>query len=245
MKIYATNTQEDMGLGLSKHVIITSFRRVTIFGKDYTKIVYMHTPTSFSIEKVGDNVDLNENVQVVSGPRAEEIICDMIETEKMRHSTFVWSGAHFENRADLYLLKDQVELYRDPLVRDPIEPEADRRKRRRRKEDRKLQPWEEWDEKKRQEDKERNRLINGSVVYVVKYEGDSLSKAFYQAYRPDGSKDDNYPLPYPVSTGFWIIPSDDPEYKDYVFDVCGRKWPYKVIPREEKDNNDKNIQKET
>lgn len=99
-------------------------------------------------------------------------------------------------------------------------------------EDKNLQPWEEWDEKKRQEDEELKQLINGSVVYVVKYEGDSLSEAFYQAYRPDGTKDDNYPLPYPVDTGFWIVPSDDPEYKDYVFDVCGRKWPYKVIPRE-------------
>ena len=96
----------------------------------------------------------------------------------------------------------------------------------------KLQPWEEWDEKKRQEDEELKRLVNGSVVYVVKYEGDSLSDAFYQAYKPDGTKDDNYPLPYPVYTGFWTVPSDDPKYKDYVFDVCGCKWPYKVIPRE-------------
>lgn len=95
-----------------------------------------------------------------------------------------------------------------------------------------LQPWEERDEKKRQEDEELKRLVNGSVVYVVRYEGDTLSDAFYQAYRPDGTKDDNYPLPYPVDTGFWIVPSDDPEYKGYVFDVCGCKWPYKVIPRE-------------
>ena len=100
-----------------------------------------------------------------------------------------------------------------------------------------LQPWEEWDEKKRQEDEKLKQLINGSVVYVVKYEGDSLSEAFYQAYKPDGTKDDNYPLQYPVDTGFWIVPSDDPEYKDYVFDVCGRKWPYKVIPRENKEEN--------
>jgi len=97
-----------------------------------------------------------------------------------------------------------------------------------------LQPWEEWDEKKRQEDEELKQLINGSVVYVVRYEGDTLSDAFYQAYKPDGTKDDNYPLPYPDGTGFWIVPSDDPEYKGYVFDVCGRKWPYKVIPRENK-----------
>lgn len=233
MRIAVTNTQEDMALGLAKYVIITSFRQVTIFGEDYTKIVYMHTPTSFSIEKVGDNVDLDENVQIISGPRAEEIICEMIEMEKRKHSTFVWSGAHFINRADEYLLRDFRKHYRDPLLRDLVESEADRRKRRRRKEDRKLQPWEEWDEKKRQEDEERNRLVNGSVVYVVKYEGDSLSDAFYQAYKPDGTKDDNYPLPYPVDTGFWIVPSDDPEYKDYVFDVCGRKWPLKIIPAEE------------
>lgn len=97
-----------------------------------------------------------------------------------------------------------------------------------------LQPWEEWDEKKRQEDEELKRLVNGSVVYVVKYEGDSLSDAFYQAYKPDGTKDDNYPLPYPVDTGFWVVASDDPKYKGYVFDVCGRKWPLKILPKEEK-----------
>lgn len=71
-----------------------------------------------------------------------------------------------------------------------------------------------------------------SQVYVVMHEGDSLSAAFYQAYRPDGTIDENYELP--IGTGFWIVPSDDPEYKGYVFDVCGRKWPLKILPKEEK-----------
>ena len=233
MEIYTTNTQKDGEFGTAKRIVIKSFRQVSIFGDGYTKIVHMHSPVSFSIEKIGDDVDPDENVQVVDGPRAEEIITQMIELEKSKGSTFVWSGAHFENAADVNILKDTPHKgYWDPLMRDPVEPEADRRKRHRRKEDKKLQPWEEWDEKKRQEDEKLKQLINGSVVYVVKYEGDSLSDAFYQAYKPDGTKDDNYPLPYPDGTGFWIVPSDDPEYKDYVFDVCGRKWPYKVIPRE-------------
>lgn len=235
MKIYTTNTQEDGEFGTAKRIVIKSFRQVSIFGDNYTKIVHMHSPVSFSIEKIGDDVDLDENVQVVDGPRAEEIIIQMIELEKSKGSTFVWSGAHFENAADANILKDTPHKgYWDPLVRDPVEPEADRRKRQRRKEDKKLQPWEEWDEKKRQEEEEElKRLHKDSVVYVVNYEGDSLSKAFYQAYRPDGTVDENYELP--VGTGFWIVPSDDPEYKDYVFDVCGRKWPYKVIPRENED----------
>ena len=71
-----------------------------------------------------------------------------------------------------------------------------------------------------------------SQVYVVRHEGDTLSDAFYQAYRPDGTIDENYELP--VGTGFWVVPSDDPKYKGYVFDVCGRKWPMKIIPKEEK-----------
>lgn len=71
-----------------------------------------------------------------------------------------------------------------------------------------------------------------SQVYVVRYEGDTLSQAFYQAYRPDGTIDETYELP--VGTGFWVVPSDDPKYKGYVFDVCGRKWPMKTLPKEEK-----------
>lgn len=237
MEIYTTNTQEDGEFGTAKRIVIKSFRQVSIFGDNYTKIVHRHSPVSFSIEKIGDDVDPDENVQVVDGPRAEEIITQMIELEKSKGSTFVWNGAHFENQADVKILKDTPHKgYWDPLVRDPVEPEADRRKRHRRKEDKKLQPWEEYDEKKRQEDEARNRLHEGTVVYVVKQEGDSLDNAYYQAYRPDGTIDENYELP--VGTGFWIVPSDDPEYKGYVFDVCGRKWPLKILPDERKNKDE-------
>lgn len=71
-----------------------------------------------------------------------------------------------------------------------------------------------------------------SKVYVVMHEGDSLSNAYYQAYRPDGTIDENYELP--IGTGFWIVPSEDPKYKGFVFDVCSRKWPLKILPKEEK-----------
>ena len=136
MEIHVTNKQNDGEFGLAKRVIIKSFRQVSIFGKDYTKIVYRHSDTDYSIEKVGPDVDPDENVQVVSGPRAEEIIVHMIEVEKARGSTFVWSGTRFDNTTDETLLKDCNEIYRDPLKRDPVEFEEDRRKRRRRKEDR-------------------------------------------------------------------------------------------------------------
>lgn len=136
MEIHVTNNQEDGEFGLAKRVIIKSFRQVSIFGKDYTKIVYRHSENDYSIEKVGQDVDPDENVQVISGPRAEEIIVQMIETEKARGSTFVWNGARFDNTIDETLLKDCNEHYRDPLKRDPVEFEEDRRKRRRRKEDR-------------------------------------------------------------------------------------------------------------
>lgn len=203
MEIYTTNTQKDGEFGTAKRIVIKSFRQVSIFGDGYTKIVHMHSPVSFSIEKIGDDVDPDENVQVVDGPRAEEIIIKMIELEKSKGSTFVWSGAHFENAADVNILKDTPHKgYWDPLMRDPIESEDERRKR------------------------------NQSQVYVVMHEGESLSNAYYQAYRPDGTIDENYELP--VGTGFWIVPSEDPKYKGFVFDVCSRKWPLKILPKEEK-----------
>lgn len=141
MKIYTTNTQNDDEFGLAKRVVITSFRQVSIFGKDYTKIVYCHSPESFSVEKVGDNVDPDENVQVIMGPQAEEIITELIGHEKKKGSTFVWSGARFKNSADESLLKEQkkenlryngfcsIPLYWDPLVRDFVETEEDRKER--------------------------------------------------------------------------------------------------------------------
>lgn len=140
MEIFMLNKQDDGEFGLAEKVIIKSFRQVSIFGEDYTKIVYRHSDNDYSIEKVGPVVDPDENVQVVSGPRAEEIIVHMIEVEKARGSTFVWSGARFENAVDEYLLKDvdQKDAYWDPLLRDPVEPEVERRKRRRRKEDREV-----------------------------------------------------------------------------------------------------------
>lgn len=207
MKIYTTNTQEDGEFGTAKRIVIKSFRQVSIFGSNYTKIVHMHSPVSFSIEKIGDDVDPDENVQVVDGPRAEEIITKMIELEKSKGSTFVWSGAHFENAADVNILKDTPHKgYWDPLMRDPIESEDERRRR------------------------------NQSQVYVVMHEGESLSNAYYQAYRSDGTIDENYELP--VGTGFWTIPSEDPKYKGFVFDVCSRKWPLKILPKERKNENE-------
>ena len=140
MKIYTTNTQHDDEFGLAKRVVITSFRQVSIFGKDYTKILYCHSPESFSVEKVGDNVDPNENVQVIMGPKAEEIITELINCEKKKGATFVWSGARFKNQADECLLKEmKKENWRyngcsiphcwDPLIRDFVETEEERRQR--------------------------------------------------------------------------------------------------------------------
>lgn len=141
MKIHAKNTQNDGAFGLAKNVIITSFRQVSIFGKDYTKIVYCHSPNSFSIEKIGDNVDPDNNVQSIMGPRAEEIITEMIKHEQKKGSTFVWSGARFKNQVDESLLKEEKEYnWRtngfygiprqwDPLIRDFIETEEERRQR--------------------------------------------------------------------------------------------------------------------
>lgn len=137
MEINVNNQQNDEEFGVAKRVIVKSFRQVTVFGENYTKIIYMHSPTEFSIEKVGDNINLDENVQVVSGPKAQEIIEQLIENEKKKGATMIWSGARFENRADRTLLKDtEPKNHWDPLKRDFVEPEFERRKYRRRKEDR-------------------------------------------------------------------------------------------------------------
>ena len=100
MKIYTTNTQHDDEFGLAKRVVITSFRQVSIFGKDYTKILYCHSPESFSVEKVGDNVDPNENVQVIMGPKAEEIITELINCEKKKRCDIclVWGALQESSR---------------------------------------------------------------------------------------------------------------------------------------------------
>ena len=119
---------------------VTSFRQVTVFGKDYTKIVYMHSEDDFTIERIVEgDVNVEDMTQVISGPRASEIIQTMLELEKPRGSTFVWNGVHFKNKRhrikpDEFGIENKT--FRDPLAIDPIEPEVERRKYRRRKEDR-------------------------------------------------------------------------------------------------------------
>lgn len=121
---------------------VTSFRQVTIFGEDYTKIVYMHSEEDFTIEKVdpAHYMTIEEMTQVVSGPRASEIIQRMLENEKQRGSTFVWTGVHFKNNLQKdnpdEFIPENKRNFRDPLSIDPVQPEVERRKYRRRKEDR-------------------------------------------------------------------------------------------------------------
>lgn len=124
MDIRVQNTQDDGALGFAKYVSIISFRQVTIFGKDYTKIVYRHSPTDYSVEKVGKDVDYDENVQVISGPEAEGIITCLIETEKLRGSTFLWTGVRYRNTHCKNDVSD------DPMLTDPVECEEERRKSR-------------------------------------------------------------------------------------------------------------------
>lgn len=129
MEFHIRNTQDDGDLGTSKHVIITKFNSVTIFGADYTKIVYMHTEEDFTIERVdGPSHKLEDNTQIVSGPRACEIIEHMLECEKKRGVTFVWNGARFK---DSYNRDIEDELDSDPLCMDYIENENERRERKR------------------------------------------------------------------------------------------------------------------
>ena len=67
-----------------------------------------------------------------------------------------------------------------------------------------------------------------STVYVVKHENDppGFANAYYVAYKPDGTIDNDYELP--IGTGFLLLPDGKT-----VLDVCGREWPLKIIP----DNN--------
>lgn len=129
MEFHIRNTQDDGEFGTAKNVIISKFNSVTIFGEDYTKIVYMHTEEDFTIERVdGVSHDLEDNTQVVSGPRACEIIEHMLECEKKRGATFVWNGARFK---DSYNRDIEDDLDTDPLCTDYVENENERRERRR------------------------------------------------------------------------------------------------------------------
>lgn len=70
-------------------------------------------------------------------------------------------------------------------------------------------------------------MREGSKVYVVKYEDETLSDARYVAYKPDGSIDKDYELP--TGTGFLLLPDEKT-----VLDVCGREWPLKIISKDDK-----------
>lgn len=118
------------------HAMVTSFKHVTIFGDNYTKIVYMHSDDDYTIERVDpeENQRVEDVTQVVSGPRASEIIQTLLENEKKRGATFVWTGVHFRN--NYHKIGDEgFTNARDPLAIDPVQPEVERRKHRRRKED--------------------------------------------------------------------------------------------------------------
>lgn len=121
-------TDANEEFGTCTHVIITKFNSVTIFGNNYTKIVYMHTENDFTIERVDETShNLDDTTQVVSGPRACEIIEQMLEIEKQRGSTFIWNGARFKNPHQL----PHEGIHGDPLCCDYVENENERRERRR------------------------------------------------------------------------------------------------------------------
>lgn len=125
---------------------VTSFKQVSIFGTNYTRIVYMHSEDNFTIEKVNNDPPSSERKPVeteymaITGPRASEIIVEMLENEKRRGSTFVWIGVHFKNNLQKdnpnEFIPENKRNFRDPLSIDPVQPEVERRKHRRRKEDR-------------------------------------------------------------------------------------------------------------
>ena len=68
-------------------------------------------------------------------------------------------------------------------------------------------------------------MTEKSTVYVVKHENDppGFANAYYVAYKPDGTIDNDYELP--IGTGFLLLPDGKT-----VLDVCGREWPLKIIP---------------
>lgn len=129
MEFYTRISQKDGAFGTAKFVVIKSFRKVTIFTNDVTKIVYMHADDDFTVEKIGNNIDPDEAFQVVMGPRASEIIQTMLESEKKSGSTMIWTGARFLNSADTNILRDKKSICRDPLCRDFIESESERKVR--------------------------------------------------------------------------------------------------------------------
>lgn len=114
---FHTRNNDRRKFGTTKYVVITSFSKVSIFSEDgkSDKIIYMHAQDDFTIEHLGSN----EEVQVINGPRASEIVCSILEVEKKKKSTMIWTGARFKNAMSS----------KDILARDFIESEEERKER--------------------------------------------------------------------------------------------------------------------
>lgn len=115
---FHTRSNDRRKFGTTKYVVITSFSKVSIFSSDgkSDKIIYMHAQDDFTIEHIGSD----EEVQVINGPRASEIVCSILEVEKKKKSTMIWTGARFKNARHNAT---------DILAEDFIETEEERKER--------------------------------------------------------------------------------------------------------------------
>lgn len=119
---FHTRNHDRRKFGTAKYVVITSFSQVTVFSNDAKsdKIIYMHAEDDFTVE----HLNSDEDVQVINGPRAAEVICSMLEVEKKKGSTMIWTAPRFKNARQT----------KDILAQDFVETEEEHRRRKEAKE---------------------------------------------------------------------------------------------------------------
>jgi hypothetical protein len=115
---FHTRSEDRRKFGTAKFVVITSFSQVSIFSKDgkSDKIIYMHAEDDFTIE----HLNSEEDVQVVNGPRASEIIVSILEIEKKKGSTMIWTAPRFKNA-----MKNKNDI----LAQDFVETEEEHKRK--------------------------------------------------------------------------------------------------------------------
>lgn len=102
MRIGHMCSKEEQERTGQKRIIITKFKKCTIFGK-HPKIVYRKSDNNYVIEYM-DAENWEDSTSVIEGPDADSIVEKMIKVERARGATLIWSGARYE----LWLTKDAL-----------------------------------------------------------------------------------------------------------------------------------------
>ena len=104
--IEKTLTKEEQYIYGEERIIITNFRKCSIFNGKKSKIIHRKGPEKFLIESFTSKInidpiegpDINDDCETsyVEGPEAVSIIDTLIRSSITKGSTIVWSGIHYK-----------------------------------------------------------------------------------------------------------------------------------------------------